>query len=112
MSQSKLDDLYNRLTSRKLLLCLFMLALAIAGYWGGHITWSEFQTAALGAVGIYTVAEGASDAVGAWRSQPTVPTVDEIAKAVLRERAAQMRQRFPDAVDEPDEPRLLEASRG
>jgi hypothetical protein len=45
-------------------------------------------------------------------TQPSIPTVDEIAKAVLRERAAQLRGRFPDGVDQPDDlPDFLKQSR-
>lgn len=81
MSQDRWGDLYDRLTSRKFLLCLFMLSLAIAGYSSGHSTWGEFQQAALTAIGVYTVAEGATDAVGALRPAAPDPAPTAVAPA-------------------------------
>lgn len=101
MSQSKLDDLYDRLTSRKLLLCVTSVALAIWGYHAGIIDGDKMMTAISVAVTAYTAAEGASDAVAAWKA-PSTPTAREIARAVLEERATQLRERFPDGPSDPD----------
>lgn len=90
MSQSKWDDLYNRLTSRKLLLCITSVALAIWGYYAGIIDGDKMMTAISVAVTAYTAVEGASDAVAAWRASP--PTVTEIADELERRRAASIAQ--------------------
>lgn len=72
-NREMLLDMYNRLTSRKLLLCITSVALAIWGYSAGVIDGEKMMTAISVAVTAYTAAEGVSDAVGAWRSQPAAP---------------------------------------
>jgi hypothetical protein len=71
MTPERWNDLYDRLTSRKLLLCIVTIILAIFLYHTGDLTAVQLQQAVLVAVGVYTTAEGATDAIGAWRSTPT-----------------------------------------
>lgn len=78
MSQSKWDDAYDRLTSRKLILCLISVALAAYGHFSGHLSYVEFQTAVFAAIGVYTVSEGITDAVGAYRPKPAPGDVQSV----------------------------------
>lgn len=110
--------MYDRLTSRKLLLCLTSVALAIWGHHAGIIDGDRMMTAISVAVTAYTAAEGVSDAAAAWRSKPSapdqvvnvdaastqarMPTAAEIARAMLEERAAQLRERYPAGPADPD----------
>lgn len=59
------SDLYGRLTSRKLWLCLITMGIAMFGYWSGNLTYNQLQTAILTAVGLFTAAEGLTDAASA-----------------------------------------------
>lgn len=102
MSQSKWDDLYDRLTSRKLLLCLTSVVLAIWGYHAGIIDGDRMMSAISVAVTAYTAAEGASDAVAAWRSKPA----DAITEAAIRLRAERLAQ------EHAERPALREVGRG
>jgi hypothetical protein len=70
MSQAKWDDLYDRLSSRKLWLAILSIAFALWGYYEGRLDAVQFQTAIFGAVTAYTVAEGITDAAGAYRPKP------------------------------------------
>lgn len=70
MSQSRWDDLYDRLSSRKLWLTLMAGAFAVWNYLEGRLTPVEFQTAITAALIAYLGAEGLSDAAGAFRSTP------------------------------------------
>lgn len=117
MSQSRIDDLYDRLTSRKLWLALLSIGFALWGYHMGDLTAQQFQTAVMVAVTAYTAAEGASDALAAWGSKPptpTIPTVDEIAEALekRRDERNQARLRALDAQMKPWMPPAAVETRG
>lgn len=62
MSSSKLDDLYDRLTSRKFLLTVLGLIFAIWNYLEGRLTAIEFQTAVTALIVGYGAVEGVTDA--------------------------------------------------
>ena len=70
MSQSRTDELVDRLLSRKLWLCLITIILAAYGHTSGYLAYDDFVKTVLGAVGIFSLAEGAADAAGAWHSTP------------------------------------------
>jgi hypothetical protein len=70
VSQSKLDDLYDRLTSRKLWLALLSVVFGLWNYAEGRLTPVEFQAVVFGAVTAYTVSEGLTDAAAAWHTSP------------------------------------------
>lgn len=90
MSPSKLDDLYERLTSRKFLLCLVSLGIFTLGYANGSLTYEDFSKAVLGAVLTYSAAEAATDAAAAWHTSP-----DTTVRTTVNTTAA------PEAVTEP-----------
>lgn len=60
-----MTDLYSRLTSRKLWLCLLMLFLAVLGYRTGNLDYWQFQSACLVAVGVFSGAEALVGAAAA-----------------------------------------------
>jgi hypothetical protein len=70
MSQDKWNDLYDRLSSRKLWLCVVTIALAAYGHFSGHMNYDDFVKAVLAAVATFSIAEGAADAVAAYRPKP------------------------------------------
>ncbi len=99
MSTDRWDDLYDRLTSRKLILAVVSIVLAAWSYHAGTLTAEQFSQAVMVAVTAYTAAEGASDAISAWKtpSNYSPEFVDAVAEALLRKRAEQLAERFPDA---------------
>jgi hypothetical protein len=70
MTQDRWDDLYDRLSSRKLWLCLVTVGLAAYGHFSGRLDYDDFVKAVLAAVATFSIAEGAADAVGAYRPKP------------------------------------------
>jgi len=70
MSDDRLNDLYDRLSSRKLWLALLTIGLAAYGHVSGHLDYDDFVKAVLAAVATFSIAEGAADAVGAYRPRP------------------------------------------
>lgn len=70
------SDLYTRLTSRKLWLCLLLMGLAVLGYHTGQLDYAQFQSACLAAVGVFSATAavvGAAEAVvGAAKPRPVV----------------------------------------
>lgn len=70
MSQSRLDDMYERLSSRKLWLALLSIAFAFWNFHDGRMTAVEFQQSVAAAVITFSVAESAVRAVGAYRPKP------------------------------------------
>lgn len=73
-----LSDLYERLSSRKLWLALLSIAFAAWNYAEGRLSATDFQVAIFGAVGVYTVSEGITDAVGAYRPKPSSGDVQSV----------------------------------
>lgn len=71
MSQSKWDDLVDRLSSRKLWLAVLSIAFALWNHLEGRLSAVEFQAAVFAAVTAFSVAEGAADAVAAYRPRPS-----------------------------------------
>lgn len=68
--------------------------------------WVSIYATALGLYSAAMIPSNSRQSIGAGTATvnpeaPTIPTVDEIAKAVLRERALQLRERYPEGVDEP-----------
>src|SRR5690348_11841334 len=61
MSQDRIDDLYDRLTSRKFILTLLAVAFAIWNYHDGELTALQFQAAITASVMAYLGVEGAID---------------------------------------------------
>ena len=79
MSQSRIDELVDRLLSRKLWLCLLSVAFACWNYTEGRLSATDFQVAIFAAVGVYTVSEGLTDAVGAYRPKPSAGDTQSVA---------------------------------
>lgn len=72
-----LADLYERLTSRKLWLCLLMLALAFLGYATGQLDYRQFETACLAAVAIFSGSEAVVGAARAMKApRPPARAID------------------------------------
>jgi hypothetical protein len=73
-TRSRTDDLIDRLTSRKFLLCLFVIVLGLVGFATGHLTYDQLLTGTLTAIGIFSGMEGLADAASALRPRPTPDT--------------------------------------
>lgn len=78
MSQAKWDDLYERLSSRKLWLALLSIAFAAWNYAEGRLSAVEFQASIFGAVTAFSIAEGAADAVAAYRPKPDAGDTQQV----------------------------------
>jgi len=70
------QDLVGRLTSRKFILCLVVLALTVIGYGTGQLTYEQLVNIVLIAVGVFSGAEGLADAAGAFRRSSTPVSED------------------------------------
>jgi hypothetical protein len=73
MDPTLVRDLVERLTSRKFILALVVILLALVGYLTHQLDYSSFVNVALWAVGIFSGSEGLADAAGALKPHP-VPT--------------------------------------
>lgn len=93
MSTDRYNDLYDRLTSRKLLLAVVSIILAAWSYHAGSLTAEQFSQAVMVAVTAYTAAEGASDAISAWKS-PTPELVTALADELEARREERIQARL------------------
>ena len=104
MSGDRWNDLYDRLTSRKLVLAAVSIILAAWSYHAGSLTAEQFSQAVMVAVTAYTAAEGTSDAISAWKapvaSAPSPELVSALADELERRREAR-RQALRDAIGAP-----------
>lgn len=76
MDPSIARDLVERLTSRKFILTLVVILLAVVGYMSGQLDYGQFVNTVLFAVGIFSGVEGLADAAGALKGRPTPPSVN------------------------------------
>lgn len=103
MSQSRIDDLVDRLTSRKLILCVVSILLAIYGHASGHLTFEQLQMSVLTAVGIFSGAEGLADAAAAFRPKPDAPTQTvNVDTQAAPSRAEVIARKFPNGPAPPE----------
>jgi hypothetical protein len=71
------SNLITRMASRKFLLCILVVALALIGFFTNHMTFDQMTTTILTTVGIFTGAEGLVDAASQFGTKTIItnPTV-------------------------------------
>jgi hypothetical protein len=74
MSEDRWNDLYDRLTSRKMWFAIAAIAFACWNYHNGELNAVQFQYAVMAAAGFYTVAEGAVDVATVVKGPPAAST--------------------------------------
>jgi hypothetical protein len=65
----------ERLTSRKFLIGILVIVLALAGWVSGNLAYGDMVQAALWVAGLFMGAEGLADAAGRLRPSPPAPVV-------------------------------------
>lgn len=85
LSAGKLDELFDRLTSRKLWMALLTIGFAAWNYYDGRLTPEQFQTAITAAALGYMGAEGLTDFAAGWgqrREEARAETEQATARAL------------------------------
>lgn len=67
-------DLIERLTSRKFLIGILVIGLALLGWATGNLSYSDMVQTALWVAGLFMGAEGLGDAAGRLASRPAATT--------------------------------------